>query len=717
MIPWKYIYRNVVGNRNNSTIKMVSLSLGFAAGLVILAMVAFELSYDRFLPDAGRLYYISARMVENGEMVDDSPAINAPYTRAMMQTFPEVESATITSRWGEQPFYRDNKKFMPHTLYADQYFFQTLGFRVIQGDDSLLAVADNILLSDKMAKRIFGTVDEAVGQSLKYANNHVYTVAGIFESVPANSHLTFDAVASFENIKTQFGRDAGWDRDDSYTGYVKLIPGADVFVVEKKIPQLTALYKDMSWLADEEMQEMYYLDPVTRFHLKYNGSRNMLLVLSFLSVVVLVVAAMNYIMITLSSLPLKAKAVVIHKCNGATRKNIFGMFISETALLVLLSLLAAALLLLLFRGKIESLSGLNFIDMFHFSNLWLLLGITGMVFLIAGVFPARAYAIIPVIQVFRTMRSGRSGWKRGLLFFQFTGVAFVLLLLMITIRQVNWITKKDVGYNPDNLAYISTGNLPESGEEGELMRIGRLKQELSHLPFVTHVGTHNYLPVSGYSGQIATDEDNNYLFTTRWAEVDIDYLPLLGVSFVAGQNSLLPGELVVNETFVRMMGWDDSPIGKEVWGNDGKRHGTITAVVKDFAIRSLNDSQNPVMIQIREMVEGFMTVRLTSLDQDVLADLNERLLALFPDQDLEFYSLNAELERNYAGQRHFRDTISTAFVIILLLAGAGLLGYITDEILHRRKEMALRRINGGTVSNILLLFFQTSYAWRYPPLP
>lgn len=548
---------------------------------------------------------------------------------------------------------------------------------------------------------MFGA-ENPVGKVLKFDKNHPYTVQGVFKDIPENCHLQFDVVASFENIKTQFGRNAGWNRDDSYMGYVRLVAGATPEVVEEKIPDLLTIYQDEQFSLDETEQIIYYLEPVSAYHLKYDSSGRVILVLSVLGLIILVVAAMNYVLISLSSLPLRTTSVGIHKCNGASAGSIFRMFLSETCLLVLAALLVGILLLSAFRTHIEGLLEASVYSLFTFSNLLWPGIIIGLIFFMAGFLPARVLAAVPVTQVFRSATIHQSYWKRVLLFIQITGVSFVVLLLVVVISQYHMITHKYLGYDSENMVYLPTrvlqGNTPE--ETVRLLTV--LKNEFSRLPYVRSAATHSDLPVQGFGGYPITDKDGNTILTARSAICDLTYPEVMELEFVAGETFTGVGQILVNETFLKKAGWEENPLGRVLEGY-GTTYGQIVGVVKDFPVRSLYAEQDPVFFQSEQVVPSYLTLHINALTTDYLAELNEQLNRLYPEKHLEFYSLGTTLREKYAAERKLRDIISAAFIIILLITAIGLLGYITDEILRRRKEIAIRKINGADTFHILHL--------------
>lgn len=170
-----------------------------------------------------------------------------------------------------------------------------------------------------MAERIFGKEDP-IGKQLLYGKNYPYTVAGIFRDIPENSHLRFDAVASFINMKTQFGAYAGWGADDSYLGYIRLKPGVFPEQINQKIPALLPKYIDVERERKQGFDMELYIKPVSEIYTQSTEVKRMVVIMSVLAFALLFVAAMNYILNSVSSLPIRARSVGVHKCNGASCK-------------------------------------------------------------------------------------------------------------------------------------------------------------------------------------------------------------------------------------------------------------------------------------------------------------------------------------------------------------------------------------------------------------
>lgn len=699
-----YAFQTLLRKSSNSWIKIISLSAGLLVGLVLFARVAFEQSFDTFYPDADRLYTIMCNYTIGGDELDPSAIINAPIPSAMNEELPEVALATVVRNQGTQPFFYGEQKFEPRTIYADSLFFKTFGFEIIKGDDRLLSVIDNLFLSEKMAKIIFGD-EEPIGKILKHGKNRPYIVQGIFKDIPENCHLKFDAVGSFDNMNKQFGFFTGWEGGDSFTGYVRLADNVTPETIDAKFPAFLRSHRDVDASKEQGFETEYFLAPVTKMHSGDKNVKRMLIILSLLATAILFAASMNYVLISISSLAQRAKAVGIHKCNGASSKNIFSMFLYETAMLVFFSLLIIIVALFAFRGKIENIANASFGALFSYANLWTSVGVVTIIFFLSAIIPGRIFSSIPVTQIFRTTTTNKLYWKRALLFIQFTGISFVLILLVIILKQYQTVMDRDLGYNPNNVVYVRMNGVGGNNRDETVRNVTMFKQEFERLSFVENASTHSYLPTSGYGGMGITDEDNNWLFTARWCIYDADYISMMGIEFVAGGNFTGPGQVIVNETFIKKRGWKDNPIGKEIIsGTDS--YGKIAGVVKDYPINALYYEQDPILIEYRRATSGYLTLRLSELTPEHLKELNDKLAELYPNDDMGFSVLQDNISQQYVSIQTFRDSVIAAFLVVFLITAMGLFGYVSDEVTRRSKEIAIRKVNGATAKRILRLIYR-----------
>lgn len=179
--------------------------------------------------------------------------------------------------------------------------------------------------------------------------------------------------------------------------------------------------------------------------------RRMFTIMLTLGLSILFITALNYALISISSLSRRAKMVGVHKCSGASGEGIFGMFMLETLIVVALALGVMFLLLWGFRDFVEDTAATKLTNLFAGSRLWVPAATVGVLLLVGGVLPGRLFARIPVTQVFRRYTEGKKGWKRPLLFVQFAGVAFICGLMCMVMMQYHFVMSKDMGFSTERI--------------------------------------------------------------------------------------------------------------------------------------------------------------------------------------------------------------------------------------------------------------------------
>jgi len=710
-----YVLRNILKAKTNSIIKIVSLTLGLSVAVVLFSKVAFEVSYDKFYPDADRLFRLQRTIDKAGESAYDGPIINYPVPGAMKNDLPEVEDAVVMQHPEEVFLLKGDIQYKEKLFVADSTFFDIFGMKLIEGDKTLLGVPNSLFLSQSAAKRIFKD-ESPVGQTLTIKSNKVaYAVAGVFEDMPDNSHLDPDAILSLKTFSKDWKIDIGWwISRDRYVGYVKLRPGVDPKEVEAKLPEMLGKYYDVKATLGNDFEFNYFLNPVKELHSGDATMKRMIMILSLLAFALLLVSAMNYVLISISSLATRAKAIGIHKCNGATDGNVFYMFILETVVQVFISVVLSALLLFAFRGYTEELLQNSFTSIFSIDNLWVTTTVVLALVLLAGVIPATIFSLVPVTQIFRLKTASKRHWKQALLFVQFSGIAFVVSLLAIIVKQYDLLLNRDLGYTTENIL------VSQNAEGATYEQFNLIKNKVSQLSQVESASISPNLPIYRASGSMMMDEEGKeMLFSSRSFMGTPDYIRTFGIQLIAGEE--LPDEItegyngvLVNETFVERMQWKDSPLGKTI--NDSGWRMEVVGIVKDFQLGTLYENKSvieggpqPLMIRGKTN-QGWgnwgterMIIRFNHLDLDLQADMTQLLQETLGNNEAIFTPYNSLINELYISARLFRDSIVVASLLMLLITLLGLVGYTADEIGRRSKEIAIRKITGATSGNILQL--------------
>ncbi|MFS2386721.1 FtsX-like permease family protein [Bacteroides fragilis] len=687
-----YTIQTLLRGRGSNIIKVISLTLGLLVGILLFARVAFELNYDSYYSEPENLCITLRTGISDGIKKEPNIDNYGKLAEAIRENFPdEVEDATVLDLFSQSPLYHEGKK-MEHVILATSksHVFSTLGIKVLLGDVSQLDRVDVIFISRSLARRLFADANP-IGKTINIEIDYPLTVQGVFEDIPENTEFHFDGVYSFDTRSKQYGSErGGWGYDPSYHCMVRFRHPDEREKVEVRMPEMLKKYIHNY---KGQSEEYSFMTP-SQYHLQKPESRKIVMILSILGFAILLVAGMNNVLISVSSLAQRAKSVGIHKCNGASDGHIYRMFLYESALLILLSLLFVTVLLFTFKLEIEDLSGASLKALFTWQTLWVPILVSLVLFLVIGLFPGKLFAAIPVTQVFHRFTAHRFVWKRSLLFIQFTGIAFILGLLMVILLQYHLVMTRDMGYKVDNLA---VGWSP-------YREIDKMDGILRGLPIVEEFCNASTIIYGGYMGQPYTDAHGKE-FMGRIEFVDEHYVPVMGLQIIKGRNIQQDKEILINEEMVRQIGWTDSPIGKNL--EDGKNNfGTIVGVVKDYVVQSAYMPQAPVALMSNLEWMNVLNKRNIILKEpfgENLAKINTLMKEAFPTVDIVFRSARQEIDKQYQEVRRFRNVVIIASIAILLIALMGLFGFVNDEIQRRSKEIAIRKVNGAEVPDILRL--------------
>ena len=687
-----YTIQTLLRGRGSNVIKVISLTLGLLVGILLFARVAFELNYDSYYSEPENLCITLRTGISDGIKKEPNIDNYGKLAEAIRENFPdEVEDATVLDLFSQSPLYHEGKK-MEHVILATSksHVFSTLGIKVLLGDVSQLDRVDVIFISRSLARRLFADANP-IGKTINIEIDYPLTVQGVFEDIPENTEFHFDGVYSFDTRSKQYGSErGGWGYDSSYHCMVRFRHPDEREKVEVRMPEMLKKYIHNY---KGQSEEYSFMTP-SQYHLQKPESRKIVMILSILGFAILLVAGMNNVLISVSSLAQRAKSVGIHKCNGASDGHIYRMFLYESALLILLSLLFVTVLLFTFKLEIEDLSGASLKALFTWQTLWVPILVSLVLFLVIGLFPGKLFAAIPVTQVFHRFTAHRFVWKRSLLFIQFTGIAFILGLLMVILLQYHQVMTRDMGYKVDNLA---VGWSP-------YREIDKMDGILRGLPIVEEFCNASTIIYGGYMGQPYTDAHGKE-FMGRIEFVDEHYVPVMGLQIIKGRNIQQDKEILINEEMVRKIGWTDSPIGKNL--EDGKNNfGTIVGVVKDYVVQSAYMPQAPVALMSNLEWMNVLNKRNIILKEpfgENLAKINTLMKEAFPTVDIVFRSARQEIDKQYQEVRRFRNVVIIASIAILLIALMGLFGFVNDEIQRRSKEIAIRKVNGAEVPDILRL--------------
>lgn len=724
MNTFKLAFRPLFRKGEHTITRIISLATGLAFGILLLAEVFYYYSYDSFYPDASRIYVVHENFKpdKSSEKLMTHPRVSGAIAPGLKAEVPGIEAACRLNSIGKNVFYTENlNSYEAEVSLSDEYLFDVLPLPIVSGNPrEILSAPMSCMISAKIAEAIGG---EVIGKviTLKRFPDKKLTIAGVFEDLPENTNYQYDILISMVSTKhfTWDGTD-NWMGNDRYYSCVKLGPGVTPESLTPGVRKMQELHQDIAKLEEENggMVLQYSFLPIRNIYA--DNAKDMIIILSTIAFAVLFVSLMNYILLTLSALVARARASAIHKTFGAQTEKLQLMVFIETFILFFISVTIAVVIIAALKPMVESQLQHSVVAVLNPYVIWPLLAIFVVLVIVTGYLPGRFFSRIPVATVFRTYKLKNNKWKLALLAIQFIGASFIVTLMIIVTMQFSMMKDADHGYRVKGVYYGST-----VGMEGS--KLSTVLNELRAIPEVEKVGLGFDLPINGASGNnvISPDGQREMFNVADFYQADENFLSILGIQASDGQNfspeNAAANAIIISEKGAELLkknnGWTDGVIGKQLSITE---HGstTVCGIFPDFIINSIADpdlrpsvffylpEEKFVQLKIDKPASSFII--LIKIRAGSEAGMKKKLADVFnlgmPQKDASVSSLEEELQNLYNTERGFRNALMAGNVVILLITLIGLLGYTTSEASRHQKELAIRKINGAIMSDILRAF-------------
>lgn len=717
MFRYKIIIRQLLRNTSTTIIKVVSLVIGLTVSLLVFLQIAHELNYDTFHPDKNEMYRIAVIWNNKGE-IDDGPVIIAPLAQAIEENLPEVEEFALIRRWGTQLFTEDKQAINVKSIYADSTFFSFFHFPITRrmANDEL-SKPFRVLISETAASKFFGNEDP-LGKIVYDSNKNPFEVEGVFEDVPANCHLDFDIVVSFETIRAQGRMYTGWGGGDSFNGYLKLAPGTNAKEVESKIPGVIAKYYDTSEDISADQSETFYLQHLSDINIVHDEYKTVILsIMGVIGLIVLIISVLNFILLTFTSFQKQVYNLGIQQYSGASKFDIAKSIALEQFILVSVSVVISSVFL---QPLINLCSALwkwsDTILYNHYSVLFIVLIIVSVLLLAIG---------LPLLKVqgkrfkLALVKKGTSKveavGKRALLAGQMVGVTVLMIVLFVLIKQLNYVESMQLGYQTENRAFVQL-----SGKENK-DKVKRLMEQLERMSCIKSTSASSQLVVDGLSGnsfRVPGNKEDYWI--SRFLFVDRKFHETMGMTLLQGQYFSDFSEqdyniVVINRELAKMMNWDN-PVGMELQSNFSKNSFKVVGVVEDF-MHTAHVKKLPAIFY--KISPKYLTYHGNNININFVANTSgdqiqevQNLLkaesSLVP-MELEFYDM--KVAAFYDTERQLKSALMVFAALAMFLAIVGLGGFVINEVQQRTKEIGVRKVNGATISEVLVLLNRNYIRW------
>jgi putative ABC transport system permease protein len=726
---FKVALRNLWKNKGYTSINIIGLAAGLGVCLLIVLYVMDELSYDRYNTNADRIYRVDADIFFNNTLFDAAVSPK-PLAITMKREYPEIEQMVRINSQGDVMVKKDNTFIQDHHLvFADSTIFQVFTIPMIAGNPATaLNEPNSIVIDESVAKRYFNSTS-VIGRTLELENKQICKVTGVIKDMPSQSHFHFSFIRTLRD---------GWQGDinqwlsNNYNSYILVKPGTPRSVVQAHLNAMVNNYvgkqlQDMLHSSLKDMEQaggrfQYKLMPLTDIHLhsnksaelEPNGNINYVYIFSFIALLIVMIACVNFMNLSTARSANRAKEVGIRKVAGSTKGHLIIQFLTESVLLSFFSLLLALGLALALLPMFNTLAGKELHAAVLFSGRFLpiLILLVFLVGCLAGSYPAFYLSSFQPIMVLKgKIASGfKSSWLRsGLVVFQFFISITLIIGTLVIYRQLNYIRSREIGFNRDQVLVVQ--NAYTMGDPVKTFR-----KEVVKLSGVTDASISGDLPStgSGYSQNgwfrnASLDAKGVIIFTTMY--VDDHYVPTLGMRMVKGRNfdiNEFPSDsaaIILNEAAAQMLGYKD-PITQLLYRPTDSMKSTamhVVGVVKDFNFSSMHAKVGPMILQFADN-RGKMAIHIKS--KDVFSTVNQIEAGwkkLAPGVPFSYTFLDADFNKLYHTEQQTGQLFITFAVFAILIACLGLFGLVTYAAEQRMKEIGIRKVLGAHVGGLVSL--------------
>lgn len=726
---FKYSFRALKRQKSYVFINLLGLSVGMACSLIIGLFIFNELSFDQYNLKKDRIYRLILQGKIGGQELKGVWTA-APIGPSMKNEFPEVEDFLRINSWDEVVLQKDDKYFTEnYFIEADSSFFNIFTINLLRGNkDKILNEAHTLVLSESSAKKIFGFADP-IDQMIKVGNDSTpYRVTGIMQDIPENSHFRASMIGSF--ITNPRSKEKEW-LSNSFSTYILLHPNAKVETAAARIEELMVKYvgPEVNKYLGITLEEFsskgntytLHFQPLTEAHLDPSIGQDMrsandpkyLLIFGIISVLILVIAAINFMNLSTAQASKRAKEVGIKKVSGSTNQALVLQFLFETLILSYLALLGAIVLCEITLPYINNLLDLRLkLDYIGIPLLVPVMLVFATLFgLLAGSYPAFYLssfnpAVVLKGKIFSANR--KYNLRSVLVIIQFTFSIILIVGTMIMFRQIRFMLNKDLGFEKENVLVINrTSTLRDKSES--------FKQAVKQVPGVVSVSASTAVPghSNNNNGYLMVGRPNEtFLLQTNW--IDYDYFETYKIGLTDGRSfdkSMLTDKdaCMINQASLIKFGITnplETQFRRGVDPVNDPKPMPVIGVVQDFHFESLRTAIGPYIFRYKnaDMNWGYVSVRLSENTPARVVDEIENIWGDFTNNvPMQYFFMDQDYEQMYREEKQ-NARLSVIFTIIgILIATLGLYGLTAFTVQLRTKEIGVRKTFGASVYSIWMM--------------
>jgi putative ABC transport system permease protein len=730
----KTAFRSLFRNRMNSTLNVLGLAIATACCLLISLYLVDQWSVNRNFTNSDQLCRIISMSTNSNGEINYWDTVTPLLNDELRNHIPQVE-AVASIRDDEAPVKSGDQFFTEKYIGAEPGIIDFFDIEIIDGNlIDPIKDYNSVIVNEYMVDKYFdgkSPINEIL--TLLYSGEeHNFIVTGVYKNSSAKSgysEIGYNFIIPFEWNRIQILKNYGetWGLCYSQT-LIKLTEGSQIEEVETAIQDhIKALFVD----SEENSGLSAVLQPFSESYLTLSNPRDLPVInsptssfiLFSIGIVILTIACINFTTLSIGRATYRSREIGVRKVMGANRGHIIRQFWMETLILTLFSLIMGIILSALLLPHFNYLTDASLQLSFDPTLIVSLLILTTVIVIFAGAYPAFFMSKFSAVQAFKgeVKTGGKNRLRHTLVFIQFSiSIAFIAMTIIMG-HQMQFIFNQNLGMDGDQVIEISVDIRDDTGA----ITTGILREELKNNPNVLSVagsanGFNDYWMRAGWADQ---SDPNQKWERIYFNTVSYDFLKTLGIGLADGRSFSreFQGDedrsLVVNEAFVKYMGWENA-IGKELPGG-GFADNVIIGVVKDFNYASLHEEIKPLILSMNPFIiikrgvycsiPTWVTVQKVLVKiapgdiQQTIKEVETAWNSVIPDKQFDFTFIDDSIEKKYQNDRRWNSVVQSSSIMAIVIATLGLFGLSTLEVSHRTKEIGVRKVLGASTKNLIVL--------------
>ena len=710
----KVAFRHIKRRKVYSFINILGLTIGMACFILIGLWVKDELSFDRFHQKKDRIYRILNRTQDGNAFSSITYALGP----ALKAEYPEVEETCRAWLWaGSHVKYKD-KIYAEGDIYlADPGFFKIFSFPFLEGNpETALNDMYSVVLTEETAQKYFGD-ENPLGKVLTVAAMEGdFTVSGVIENIPMNSHLRFDIIGRIEFLGED--RLARWE-EWSGPNYVLLHPGASANEFASKI---AGIYKKNVSPDTTYVPELQPLSRVHMFEPGRPGQVRKVTMFSVIAVFILLMACINFMNLATAQSSRRSLEVGMRKVIGALRRQIIRQFLGEAVLIAFFALILAMITVEAVLPYFNQFTGKSLVLLSEasFPLVLTLVLVTLGTGILAGSYPSLFLSAFQPVQTLKSQHSFRNkggGIRKALIVVQFAISVGLIVCTLLVSSQLRYIQKRDLGLTRDHVivSYVYPVLNPRFEDFKNLL--------LTH-PGIQNVTSAAQLPI-GIGENIQIDWEGNPtddMMSVDYTCVDYDFFKTFNMQILQGRpfsKEFATDEetaCIINEAAAQRMGLDN-PIGTNIYMNhpawpESFRPARVIGVVRDFHARSLHTAIQPFVFRMYKPWHQFAFIKIDRTQiQEALTRIKGAYETYSPGIPFDYLFLDEAFNRQYSSERQLGELFNGFSLLSVIIACLGLFGLASYTTEQKTKEIGIRKVLGASIPGIVVMTAREFLKW------